>query len=967
MKSSELYDVIPDSWATPIAAQKPLEEAYQIDVSLRVISRIQDELIDPSVSKAIHSNKRRNNPARDAQSAADTICSLLKVEEVPKTLKLASKLVSKIASGREIGRVNQELATAYAQLKESLTYDFAVSVATSYANLAQAQGSQVNIGVVAQIIAARWGYFSDTITLENSGSFSFEILNPRQQDFIEVLIFGTYSLVDLNDEDISTALNVDAYCIALSTFPNDKVLYELFSRLAGESTEIEDFALAESRPQSYAKSNPNHIGPHYATPYIYALAIASKLNSNISSWTRSSKAFVADPYTFVQGNILDSKGLKQICANAQTNNFTEALIKIATATLIDKDDSARVLKSPSLKTLLDARGLLRKEGDTVVSGSVELIAGLAMAVGSDTDVANEIYASNLGPLTAQKILSNITQKLGQPVEALPSVAYEYATASNIGGRTYFEWAFDLLQAYTEIRMKGFSSNSAKFAVEGVRRLAKDLNLRQNEIPKLLKCLANFKASGLLADSKLNHPANPQSDENAVDWNSLHSWSGDRQIAIASSIIQAVESAGCSEIFNLVFQENTVDIANPLQCIVLAAAFYVDNDKPNAKHLAFEKLPTTVSMNEIYVSTLGNPLTLFMGQETFYNCCLTSYREATSAVCASFFTKKQYKVVGGFEFGAENKLDDPIACTALTTLVWSEVTGSNVYVDQRSQASIAFEPTEIALKICSPNLTNVSQAFTNDPNATVKGWFVGGGEYTNKELVGLSDGVIEKATYDLVSAILNPSTKFGKDLLGGNCHGMNNPHMKTQSERIGLSLTESFFSGEANEDKFNNSNIANAKKLCEAYDEATRGTVVFCSTVLGQQKVSVASSNFKSLDVYFEDLADDMITCIYTDKSGQKLTLDLEHQNNTSAGDILRYMFSFPKGETFIPFEGSVNFHTSKSNQDVCEKLLIPDWFFGKPLRIHDITYTSDDLVEMRTPKKGVFLIDEDTSKKSRLL
>ena len=82
-------------------------------------------------------------------------------------------------------------------------------------------------------------------------------------------------------------------------------------------------------------------------------------------------------------------------------------------------------------------------------------------------------------------------------------------------------------------------------------------------------------------------------------------------------------------------------------------------------------------------------------------------------------------------------------------------------------------------------------------------------------------------------------------------------------------------------------------------------------------------------------------------------------------DYLLYMFSFPKGDSFVPFQGSVHFYTDV-DKDYCKKLLIPDWFKGKPLKRGNKVLKTKDLVKMRTPLKGAF-VENSKGKVTKIL
>jgi len=121
--------------------------------------------------------------------------------------------------------------------------------------------------------------------------------------------------------------------------------------------------------------------------------------------------------------------------------------------------------------------------------------------------------------------------------------------------------------------------------------------------------------------------------------------------------------------------------------------------------------------------------------------------------------------------------------------------------------------------------------------------------------------------------------------------------------------------------------------------------------LGSVSVSSASSIFQSMVVSFDNEGDSAVVG-YTTLDGAEVP-----QIEVS-WDYLRYMFSFPMGNAFVPFEGSVIFDTSPRNESVCLELLTPSWFESankKPLVRGDESYDQADLIAMRTPQGGAFI------------
>ena len=103
-----------------------------------------------------------------------------------------------------------------------------------------------------------------------------------------------------------------------------------------------------------------------------------------------------------------------------------------------------------------------------------------------------------------------------------------------------------------------------------------------------------------------------------------------------------------------------------------------------------------------------------------------------------------------------------------------------------------------------------------------------------------------------------------------------------------------------------------------------------------------------MHVHFEEIGGSF-EVVYVTEGNEELEI-----SKIDDFDYLLYMFSFPKGDSFVPFQGSVHFYTDV-DKDYCKKLLILDWFKGKPLKRGNKVLKTKDLVKMRTPLKGAFV------------
>ena len=102
-----------------------------------------------------------------------------------------------------------------------------------------------------------------------------------------------------------------------------------------------------------------------------------------------------------------------------------------------------------------------------------------------------------------------------------------------------------------------------------------------------------------------------------------------------------------------------------------------------------------------------------------------------------------------------------------------------------------------------------------------------------------------------------------------------------------------------------------------------------------------------MHVHFEEIGGSF-EVVYVTEGNEELEI-----SKIDDFDYLLYMFSFPKGDSFVPFQGSVHFYTDV-DKDYCKKLLIPDWFKGKPLKRGNKVLKNKRPCENENTFKGCF-------------
>ena len=102
-----------------------------------------------------------------------------------------------------------------------------------------------------------------------------------------------------------------------------------------------------------------------------------------------------------------------------------------------------------------------------------------------------------------------------------------------------------------------------------------------------------------------------------------------------------------------------------------------------------------------------------------------------------------------------------------------------------------------------------------------------------------------------------------------------------------------------------------------------------------------------MHVHFEEIGGSF-EVVYVTEGNEELEI-----SKIDDFDYLLYMFSFPKGDSFVPFQGSVHFYTDV-DKDYCKKLLIPDWFKRQTFEARKQSFKNKRPCENENTFKGCF-------------
>lgn len=944
--NTDTYEVLTNTSSIPFAIELSLEEAEELDIALNVL----EKLSAPTSQASGYSQIRRNPGSPSLQSLRTTLANMLG-DQYPKTKKEAAKIAKDIFPKNEWGNVMPQINDIFSQIETQVVTTFCENVAQSLTKEFREKYQEfVNKGHIAQIIASRWGRFKSAIDIDSVDRVRFDDLSDSNQTFIMTLLLGTSALLNIQSKDEISEFPITKYCEALTLFPNEIALTKIMTVLGK----------GELRPDF------EFIGGHYAPAFIHTLNVATELDPKLT-WCSSSIQSSAYDIVSNTSTILTQDELKSICQDIQSQ-MTTASLKVALSILAKKHDSTKQMRNEKVKAIFQGFDYISSPEELDSFTPVAIIMYFTQILTKDITVFENLLASSITNVpTTKKAIDIIVSKLRIPAGAQPLLAYEYATLSTVNERSYFDWAFDLIQAFVEAKITSMNSDFAKGIVNRTRALRDDnFELFELEIPKLIEVLGKIPN---VVDTK-NHPFNDDFDTKKFSYkkNVGHGNVGNSspiEASFTKKALDAVNKANLTTALEAIFgTSKKVDIKDPIQAIFIMASKFVNNTV--TKNMAFTKLADPHVENcEVYLTSKYNPLNLVLGLERFWNCCLTALREANSATLSAFFDDA-YAFVTSFLFDYPGvKAPQGISCGALTSLVKTE----SILVDPESKPiqdilsfpkdlSLHMGSSQISLIYKDANSNTNSIALHNDVKSKIVGYTFGGIEVTRTSFIGLSDGSEGTAYSAHAKKALGVAVSSTPFLLNV-CVGA--PESGGKNEELSKGFSENLFFTKDIDTNFG-IQIQKERLYTEAYAEITR-EVSAANAIFGIQTIINASAFANALHIYFDAFEDDEFDLVYVTKSGDQKSITLQGKN---ARSHLQYMFSFPKGEHFIPFRGEVHFHTPLQNQSLCKELLIPSWFNNpKPLVRNDVELYTRDLIAMRTPRAGAFI--HANGRQSRIL
>jgi len=943
------FDLYGDDQSIPFVVDVTEKDAERIEMALDAVSILSEA---NELSSSIRSNPTYSAPLSSYLDDIENNITRI-VGYLPATGKEAMSILKKEGKNREIGKIME----LYKNRKVGQIAEFSNSIAESFSSLSEVEFDVlIDSGVVAALIAARYKRFEKL--LDQCRTIQFEDLKDKDQKFITYLVEATDVFFDVTVESEVSGFEVSGYKETLVLFKSDALVARIMEILS--ATHVEN-----RMPSS-----------HYAEPFLRLVYIATEIDDDLDSWMKSPKegkslnsAF--DFFPSIGSLVLTSRDCKELCQKLQANSMFAPALKLVINLFLQKKDGAEYFDNKRvLKSIVGLNIISKERANTLINKTAQ-IAYFAMAISASPEYTQIIDRNYSQFSTAKEMIKGILPTLGVASASSPSVAYDYATLANAQDfDNYFHWSINLLASF--YNQKNFSGVWYSPTKELLNKLMKSKTLR-NEICDFIRYMrkekagkhgygedAHFRGGFWIGNAVYVHPSQLESLDEIVKMVDFNLIGGHSQKHPTSQPIQEwvdnLREAGFGKAYDTLFPNGVFYNDSGLHMLLVGCTLVKNFEKVD-KSLRFQSIKASTPQDfEVYHSSPLNPLSLIMGHPDFYNCCFTIGLQGGAAALASYFT---YDYAGvctfGFDVEDANGVKYDVMCGAFTSLVKAKFTGENIYVPQEIAVNMIEGATQLSLQYVNPKMSKASSAFSYDSDAEdVELYALGGSERPRYDLKQKS--FYDDSAVSLIQA-LSTNRKYIQNVGSARFKGMK-PSMENADNKEKYTFSIDDLKETPYYDELKNASFKSVEPIAKAYAEVFPGAEGVW-TAAGIQNIKSASLSFKEVHVHFGDIGGSF-EVVYVTEDDEEIEMPKIDNFN-----YLLYMFSFPKGDSFVPFQGSVHFYTDVDT-DYCKKLLIPDWFKGKPLKRGNKVLKTKDLVKMRTPLEGAF-VENSKGKITRIL
>ncbi len=1004
---SDLYEVITQGEALPIAVNVPEDEAYALNLRMSALAALYD-----SLKGGIY---RSNPEGRAAEGIEEELRAILRVDELPTTFAGAKKaLKQSVKDKKTLGGLNAELASLYSELNSLRSKQFTVDMVESLlGEYSKKFGVVLNQGTLASVLSTRASDFEEYFTGEKLG---FRDLKEADAKYVEDLLFmleAFRNITDAASSDID-----DRFYTALGLF-NKKTLRAVVNAINFCETREGDATV--DKPREYDEI----VGGHYSPAFFLIIYCISRhnrkgfikwLESDALRSIRKSKSVITafeeamrvkgegQPRNLGQGQAGDG-WISKICADYQgVTDFQIGLFLAAESCIFGGGKYGEVKKGLDFANPSQVRDLLKSLTSANIgyenadlTSSVVMTFKVAFAMSKISNELPDLRDINVYDDNNEKIIKVIQTQDPSPLGRFYGKLREVKTATDIVKTIsrftvvspplvprdirsfYFATEFtsdDLADILPEdikptIRNLSYmrwmshlytvSNASRSWGTASVDKVSTERLLLNKsfdqDVSAMLYHIREQRRNGNLDYKRIidlnSSTENPFLCEynTGFDYSSFDNGHSSRSHPFADEFTDALANTDHYDAFVALFPSQHLVAPSAIGFGFLGAvlsphvatkedgSFRKDNFN-DVRSYKCELLPhgdIEMSTIEVWQTSAFNPVSIVTGHTQLSNCCMYPKAQGPSASFSDFLHGDGISTMFVFDVLAKNKgnkayflQDGDVVClgtvynasTYPTLNDTSKV--SSVYALKMIEGDTSLylqynEPVPYKLDAQGNFLTAVS---------TLDGWEYNNGDTSLVDQATLGydfKEVGKRAVYKAIDA--HPELNY---LISG-VYDFSSPDALLESASdAGISWSTG-----------NNSVYTDGR---QAYREVRTG-------FFGSRQVSNASSAFSTMVVSFDKEGENAIVGY--------LNLDDEEMPQIEVSwDYLRYMFSFPMGHAFVPFEGSVIFDASPRNKSVCLELLTPSWFESaneKPLIRGENSYNQADLIAMRTPQRGAFI------------
>ena len=889
------YDVYTDESLVPIASDLTVSDAEYIDFNMRVLGADTESV--------------RRNPAADLRAIDARISQILGA--VPKTFKSARAVASELANldRRAKSEIVQKLKGLYEERDVAKFPAFANAVASTLKReLSRNQEFFASRNLISKLIECQASAFRDSVELEDQATF--DNLSEAEQALVVDLLVFLEAFVSV-EEGAGAFATTSAFFTSLGAL-TPKQLRTVLNATSG---------------LEFEEATGSHYAP-YVMMYIQTLfaidtrATIAAFESKPEDSKYSSICKFIDSIRWPEQLGARGASCDSIANEMQGTGVDTYVLNLSIAIVIGSNKTPGLSGSEDLMKALRAANAVAPDVQSLAPLSEVFVFAKAINTSiTDPSTRKSLLGSaysktKKSPAEGFKILRN---KLKAPPSIEPSYIWQnYVHPPRDRDLHYLEWGFSLYGAMSEAGMgiyddtirgerdsdicKHFGSDAGRADLDALIEFCDLLRAKGITSKDIYKNrdLMDVKSAGLI----------PQ--------------------PLPSDVIRESSEDG-RKAFTRIVDESSALSLQTLCTNLLCAALDIE-DPYDLSRYQYEVVNHEANGIEfsIAISTPYNPLELVSGYRTLGSCCMRPYNAGTKASMTSFYgglsgtpspTPSRTAYVFAHDVVRSGKSDPEIVCAGTMYLPIFEVDYDAKPTSPSTSAELVYGSAGIAIRT-----EGVIPAFPRKARS------FDGFEYTDKAR-GIPDAILTTANQVLVNGILQSSVAAQMGLLGSlGQAGIDSPSPE------GLEITaEAEYKGP---DDF-------------------RGTYVDywspkATGILGGV-FDVRNADSLFTDVTFELASPESLEFTVTYAIGGRSAPRFK-----AAWVEMQYMWSLPKFEAFIPLKGGVVFEipgdVNAGILDRIEELVIPAWFDGcnaKPLIRTGRKLRKADLIEMRTPRKGI--------------